>query len=466
MSSLNSDKRSSFYSRNITPRYTLAISVGAAPDPGDEPHPRDVWYLNQLPDEILSIICDYVISETNTHLASATPAVSLSMGSLHNVWPHSRYDIFTKPYIHHLICFNGSALNLKQIMDEFLHDPDTRLWARVLLFTYMGSVIDELQPFEPFEPFEEECEWMADACTKLGLKVEGMELPVMSQDGMAEEFRPGLDWSRSRAYKRLEFFAHILHKVTRFCYYTNADWIWPFPTLHKRHLHTRALPAVALESQSEENNIIMSEPACTTIATPVPSGLRSLDQYYMGHDFWYSECRTPCQSLLPAFFLPNIRGIECSKIYMLDEDLTALGPDAPHPHTSPVTTLHLILTDMHLETFEKFLRLPKALVEYSYRNTKYPFMHVNGFTMSDMVHVLSKYHSKSLETLTLDASETREGNYIAPTRISSLRQFVKLRVIEAPYWSLVNSPDGSYRRSQAHSTRGPSTIPRDTEVVC
>ena len=91
-------------------------------------------YLDQLPDKILSIICDYVLSEANTPLAWLTPAACMSMRWLHNAWPHSRYEAFTKPYMHHYICFNGSALNLKQIIDGFLLHPKTRLCAQVLVF--------------------------------------------------------------------------------------------------------------------------------------------------------------------------------------------------------------------------------------------------------------------------------------------------------------------------------------------
>ena len=58
----------------------------------------------------------------------------------------------------------------------------------------------------------------------------------------------------------------------------------------------------------------------------------------------------------------------------------------------------------------------------------------------EMGQLLSTYQSKSLEILTLDgreASELHEGSS-APVPIGSLRDFVKLRVIEAPYWSLVS----------------------------
>ena len=425
-------------------------------------------YLDQLPNEILTIISDYVVSQAYTPNPWLTYADC--MGSLHNAWPESRYETFTKPYMHHCICFNGSAFNLKQIMDGFLLHPETRLWAQVLLFRYERSL---LHTHNPFRSIKQEFVWMAEACMKLGLKVEDIELPVISRDGIAEEVRPELESDSTWPYKRLEFLAQVLHRVTKFCYYTDADWIWPFPTLYKKDLQNRALPADALESQSEDNNI-MTEPASRTIITPVPSPLRRVDQYYMGEGYWHYKCQNPYQVLLPAFFLPNIRVIQCSNMLCLsgDEYLTHLGPDAPHPHTSPITTLHVTSSDIHLETFENFLRLPKALVECTYMNSGDRGM--DACTMRDMGHLLSKHHSKSLEILTLDGTEPSEvfvgssspdGHYIAPERIGSLRHFVKLRVIKAPYWSLVSCIDWIVDLPEAESPSLLKVLPQSLEII-
>ena len=373
-------------------------------------------YLDKLPDEVLVIIADYVIE---ANIPCPFESHDDCIRGLHNAWPESRYEALTKPYMHYGICFNGSAFSLKQIMDGFLLHPETRLWARVLNFRYKKSLVHKQNPFKSIK---QEFGWMVEACTKLGLKVEGMELPVISRDGMAKEICSGLESDSTWPYKRLEFLAQVLHKVTKFCYYTDADWIWPVP-------------------------IASTGPASRIITTPVPSALRTVEQYCLGqHLAGYVESNT-YQTLLPAFFLPNIRVIQCLNIISPSdyECLPHLGPDAPRPHTSPVTTLHITWSLIRRETLEKFLRLPKALVEYSYRNSA--DIGNNPCTMRDMGLLLSKYHSKSLEILTLNGTVTNEiratprstveGHSIAPERIGSLRHFVKLRVIEAPYWSLV-----------------------------
>ena len=168
---------------------------------------------------------------------------------------------------------------------------------------------------------------------------------------------------------------------------------------------------------------------------------------------------------MTAFFLPNIRAIQCSKIYMRDEDLTVLVPDVPPPFTSPITTLHMTSSGMPLKTFTKFLRLPKALVEFSYRGSTHIGM--NGYTMNDMGLVLSRYHYKSLEILTLEGTETiearaqpglpYEGDYAAPERIGSLTHFEKLRVIEVPLWTLVSY---SYQRYDITGL-----LPKSLEII-
>ena len=410
-------------------------------------------YLDMFPDEILIMICDYVLSEPNTPHAG----VNSSMYCLHHAWPNSRLKDITTPYMHHCIYFDGSASNLAQIMNGFLLQPETRVWARVLVLRNMGKRLD---PQNPFKSIEDEFEWMAEASRRLGLKIEDIELPVTSQDGIAAEFRPRLEPRRPWPYKRLEFLAQVLHKVTKFCYYTNGDWIWPFPTLYKEHLQT-------LESQSEVNTI-MTEPASRTVITPVPSALRSVNHLIMGHGGVIVHCQNPYLALLPAFFLPNIRAIQCSNIVCLQpfEDLTPLGAGEPHPHTSPITGLHITSCDIDLDTLEKFLMLPKALVEYCYKSSTYIGM--NSHTLSAMGQLLSKYQSKSLEILTLDgahssyAQATPRGppdeRYIAPERIGPLRHFVKLRVISAPLWCLVSC-------SGEEIWNLPDVLPQSLEII-
>ena len=296
---------------------------------------------------------------------------------------------------------------------------------------------------------------MAEACTKLGLKVEDIELPVMELPVIINEL-PHDESQNATAiaevilwpYKRLEFLAQVLDRVTKFCYSTDAFWISPNPALYEKYLRTRVLPTVALEWQSEDNNM-MTEPASNTIITPVPSALRSVNQFYMGHGYWRNRCQDPYQTLLPAFFLPNIRVIECRNMFpaSLNEDLTPLGTDAPYPYTSPITTLRFSWCDMRVETFEKFLRLPKSLVECSFIHSTHG---MDCCTMSDMVQLLSNYHSKSLEILTLDGTEESQtigefwaepGDDMTPERIGSLKHFENLRVIDAPLWSLVDCSD-------------------------
>ena len=410
-------------------------------------------YLDQFPVEILIIICDYVLSEPITPDAG----VDSSIYCLHRAWPHSRYENITKPYMHHCICFNGSAFNLTQIMNGFLLHPETRLWARALVFRNIEHIFDAQ---DPFKSGEEELEWMAEACRRLGLKAEDIELPVTSQDGIAEEFRHGLEPSRPLPYKRLEFLAQVLHKVTKFCFYTYGDWIWPFPTLYKEHLQT-------LESQSEDNNM-MTEPASRTVITPVPSALRSVDHLIIGHCDELVRCRNPYLALLPAFFLPNIRTIQCINILNMEpfEDLTPLGAIAPRPHTSPITGFHITSSEFPLDILEKFLMLPKALLEYGYRSCTYLGMH--SHTVSDMGQLLSKYQSESLEILTLDVAHSSYAqaiprgpaneDYIAPERIGPLRHFAKLRVISAPLWSLVSC-------SGQEIWNLPDILPKSLEII-
>ena len=435
-------------------------------------------YLDQLPNEILNIISDYVVCnvvyEPNRY--QQNPAASIRsldnsentwlnpaacIQGLYNAWPHSRYQALTKPYLHHGISFNGSASNLKHIIDGFLLEPETRLWARFLVFGYEKSLLYQ----SPFTSINEEFKWMTEACTNLGLKVEDMELPVMEVPFIIQEL-PDVNaelilWP----YKRLEFLAQVLHRVTKFCYSTDGDWISPFPALYEKDLRTMLLPAVAPEWQSEDNNM-MTEPASSTIITPVPSALRSVNQFYMGYSYWPSICQDPYQALLPAFFLPNIRVIQCSRIIpeFRNEDLTPLGPDAPHPYTSPITTLQFTSCDMRTTTFEKFLRLPKALLECSFRDSTHGR---DCCKMSDMVQLLSNYHSKSLEILTLDGSEDTQkfgtvwidgGDDISPERIGSLKHFENLRVIEVPLWSLVDC-------SGREKCNLPEILPASLEII-
>ena len=407
-------------------------------------------YLDQLPNEILNIISDYVVCEANWNTPNSWLNPAACIQSLHNAWPHSRYESLTKPYMHHGISFNGSALNLKQIIDGFLLEPDTRLLARFLVFGYEKYLLHEQNPFKAIT---DEFEWMIEACTKLGLKIEDMELPVMELPATIKEL-PDVKQQNAMAelilwpYKRLEFLTQVLYRVTKFCYSTDGHWFSPFPALYEKHLRTRVRPAVAIEWQSEDNNI-MTEPASSKIIIPVPSALRSIHQLYMGHGYWHNTCHDPYQTLLPSFFLPNIRIIQCRNLFPEwgSEDLTPLGPDAPHPYTSPITALHFTLCDMRAETFEKFLRLPKTLVECSFKDSTHG---LDCCAMSDMVQLLSDYHSKSLEILTLDGPEERQkfrtvgihvGDDIAPERIGSLKHFENLRVIEAPLWSLVDCSD-------------------------
>ena len=379
-------------------------------------------YLDQLPDAIINIISDYVVCEDNWNTGYSWLNPAACIGSLHKAWPHSRYEGLTKPYMQHGISFNGSAFNLKQIMDLLLlGEPEETLAAQFLVFAHVKFLIHE-QNKNPFQSIEEEIEWLTETCTKLGLKVEDMDLDVI--------------WP----YKRFELLVQVLDRVTKFCYCTDAHRDSPFATFDKRD--------VALQSQWQDNNM-MTKPAFSTIITPVPSALRSMDQFYIGHGYWHNiNCENPYQTLLPVFFLPNIRVIQCSNMFSssvnLDEELTSLDPYTPHPYTSPVTTLHFTLCDMQLETFEKFLGLPKSLVEFSFRNCTH-----DGYscTMGDMVQLLSNYHSESLEILTLDGTEDSQkiktiwadkGDHISPHRIGSLKDFKTLRVIEAPIWSLVD----------------------------
>ena len=419
-------------------------------------------YLDQLPHEIINIISDYVTCEGHwrTPCNWVNPAACIQ--SLHNAWPHSRYEALTKPYMHHGITFNGSAFNLKQIIDGFLLEPQTRLWVRFLVFGCGDLLFDQQKPFESIK---DECEWLTEACTKLGLKVEDMELPVMellhveSQNPIAERIL----WP----YKRLEFLAQVLHRVTKFCYSTDALWIAPNPVLYERYRRTWVLPTVALQWQSEDNDM-MTEPGSSTSITPVPSVLRSVNQFYLGHGYWQNECQDPYQTLLPAFFFPNIRVIQCSNMVpaSLNEDLTPLAHDAPHPYSSTITTLHFTFCDMRTRTYEKFLRLPKALVECSFIHSTHG-IGMERCTMSDFVHLLSNYHSKSLEILTLDGTEESQtiGTFWAgprhdrtPERIGSLKHFENLRVIEAPIWSLVNCSDREV-------CNFPEVLPESLEVI-
>ena len=195
----------------------------------------------------------------------------------------------------------------------------------------------------------------------------------------------------------------------------------------------------------------------------------SVDRFQIGSRHWPSICLDPYQALLPAFFLPNIRAIECSNIRG-DMDSMPLGPDAPDPHTSPITTIDMNSSDMRLATFEKLLRLPKALVVYRHRNAQ--FIN-NGCTLSEIVKLLSKYQASSLEILTLDGLESTEvfaeprsatELFYTPKGIGSLRHFEKLRVIEAPYWSLVTCPNWE-KLPDADKPSFLDILPRSLEVL-
>ena len=398
-------------------------------------------YLDQLPDAIINIISDYVVCEANWNTGYSWLNSAACIGSLHKSWPHSRYEALTEPYMQHGISLNGSAFNLKQIMDALLlGELETTLSTQFLVFAYVKFMLHEQKPFESFE---EEDDWLTAACTNLGLDVEDMELDVI--------------WP----YKRFELLVQLLDKVTKFCYSTDAHRDSPFATIDKKD--------VALESQWQHNNMI-SEPAFSTSITPVPSALRSVDQFYMGHGYWHNViCENPYQTLLPVFFLPNIRVIQCSNIFrssVVDEDVTSLALYTPPAYTSPVTTLRFTLCDVQLETFEKFLGFPKALVEFSFRNCTHGGY---GCTMGDMVQLLSNYHSKSLEILTLDGTEKSQkigtvwsdkGDDISPRRIGSLNDFKTLRVIEAPIWSLVDCSD-----PQTLISNLPEVLPQSLEKI-
>ena len=396
-------------------------------------------YLDRLPNELLNIIIDYVVAELDTPYATFADCVQ----SLHIAWPGSRYESFTEPYMHYVIDFEGLAIDLKRIMDKFLLRPETRLWARVLRFSPSMCLRENSE--SPFKSIEEEFAWMAEACTKLGLKVEDMKLPDISADISEDAYESEKAW----LYQRVEFLAQVLHKLTTICYDTNSEWIWPFLGFYKKDPPVRVLLAGGLGSQSEDG-----ESMPESIVTPVPPALRTVERYYIGHDTWSDKRPNPYQALLPAFCLPKICFIQSENINWpsAHEFLLHSVPCGSTVHTSPVTTLHLTRCNVPLEILERLLSLPKALFEFGYwnsgsvdRNTPY--------CIWDVGQLLLEYQSKSLEVLTLDGVEADENcenvleryrypratwtYYPVLERIGSLRDFVKLRYIEVPYWNLV-----------------------------
>ena len=427
-------------------------------------------YLDQLPKELLTIIVDYVVVEADTPCARLTPADLLR--SLHSAWPDAPYKTFTEPYMHRVIDFDGSAFGLKKIMDGFLLHPETRLWARVLRFS--------VYIYTPCKPsvvnsIKREFEWLAEACTNLGLKVEDTELPDIPDDDDVSDYSTAISSEWAWSYRRLKFLAQVLHKVTMIRYDTNSTWIWPFSTFYRQDLQTRALLAAV---QSEDSNII-TERTSRTLITPVPAALRAVKEYCMGKNQLHYVCKNLYDVLLPAFFLPNIRVIHCNQILcpLPYESLQRLGFHAPQPHTSPITTLYINSSAIPFGTLERFISLPKALAECSYRNCSGTGS--GNSSLWDVGQLLSKYQSKSLEVLALDGIQSQEHMFggsqdplamffIPQEPIGSLRDFIKLRVIEAPFWSLIckntnqseipNRPNGG-RPSLSH------VLPHSLEIL-